>query len=281
MRKCVTPRSARPLSTPLFICLALALSFLVFSPAASAHTAQQLVGPKEFYLALGNSLSFGYQPDLDFDDGYANDFFRDLQAHGVTSSANLGCPGETSETFINGGCPLPLLRKYPYIGAQLNTAVHYLSSHRGEVSPVTLDIGANDVLPDINAKTCQINTAKFAADLSRVDANVRQIILPKLRAAMTVNGVVTGDIVMMNLYDPYQNICPTTVPLVKLINQHLAADVTGQATIVDVYSQFGGDAVPNPHICTYTWICSPFKDIHPHDAGYSVIAHAFEVGTGY
>src|SRR2546425_10145900 len=77
-----------------------------------------------------------------------------------------------------------------------------------------------------------------------------------------------------NYYDPFQNICPNSVPMVQTINQHLANDVRGFGIIVDVFSAFGGAAVPNPKICTYTWICSPppGPDIHPTDQGYSVIA---------
>jgi lysophospholipase L1-like esterase len=261
--------------------MVLALGLLVIAPTATAHAAQRLVGPKKDYLAVGNSLTFGFQPDLDFNDGFVNDFYSNLQAHGVQADANMGCPGETSVTFIHGGCPYPYLRKYPYVEPQLNAAVEYLSAHRGLVSPVTLDIGANDLLPDINAKTCQIDTTKFASDLATVDANLTQVILPQLHAALMVNGVLTGDLVMMNLYDPYQNLCPATLPYVKEANQHLVADMANFGTIVDVYSQFGGDATPNPNICSYTWICSAFKDIHPHDAGYSAITRAFELGTGY
>src|SRR5216684_5678462 len=64
-----------------------------------------LVGPKQHYLALGDSLAFGFQPNGDFTHGYVPDFFQqDLQKDGVKDFLNLGCPGETSTTFITGGC---------------------------------------------------------------------------------------------------------------------------------------------------------------------------------
>jgi hypothetical protein len=37
----------------------------------------------------------------------------------------------------------------------------YLQAHAGRVSPVTLDIGAIDVLPDPNPLTCVVNVNKF------------------------------------------------------------------------------------------------------------------------
>jgi len=269
---------------PLIVSTLLALCLLLLpTPAALASSTPRhasLVGPKQYYLALGDSLAFSYQPDLDFIHGYVDDFFSNLKGHGLQQLANMGCPGETSATMINGGCPYPFLRKYPYIGAQLAAAVNYLHGHAGKVSPVTLDIGANDLLPDINTSSCTISST-FSNDLANLDANLTGTILPQLKAALKVNNVVTGDLVMMNYYDPYQNICPDTVPYIQQINQHLASDVSGYGIIVDVFNAFGGAHVPNKNICTYTWMCSIFNDIHATTRGYSVIATTFENGTGY
>ena len=238
-----------------------------------------LVGPKARYLALGDSLAFGLQPDADFSHGYTDVFMSNLSQHGVKYLANLGCPGETSSTFINGWCPYSFLRKYPYAGSQLAAAIAYLKSYRGQVSPVTLDIGAGDLQKDIDTSTCSISSS-FTAHLEAIDANVHSI-LRQLRAAMTINGHMTGDILLMNYYDPDQNICPNTVPYIRLLNRHLAIDVQGYGSIVDVFAAFGGASVPNGNICNYTWMCSIFKDIHSTSQGYSVIAGAFENDTGY
>jgi lysophospholipase L1-like esterase len=265
---------------PLLFCL---LIGFVFTPvlAASAHHARVVVGPKKYYLALGDSLAFGFQPDLNFADGYASDFHVNLKAYGVIARADLGCPGETSNTFINGRCPYSLLHKYFYQGAQLKAALSYLAAHQGQVSPVTLDIGANDILSDLNASTCMPDVGKFTADLAALDANLKQVILPRLSGALTVNGVVTGDLVVMNYYDPYQNLCPNTLPYLEELNQHLTADVADYGSIVDVFNAFGGASIPNPNTCSYTWICSIFKDVHASSRGYGVIARAFEAEMGY
>jgi lysophospholipase L1-like esterase len=281
-------RAYRRMVLPFMFAL---LLLFIFAPSALAASHPQgkshhaagpsLVGPKGRYLALGDSLAFGYQPDLNFDDGYVDDFFSNLQGHGVAHLANMGCPGETSITFLNGKCPYPFLRKFPYVGSQLNAALAYLHVYAGQVSPVTLDIGANDITRDINTSNCTINQQQFQKDLATLDKNLTQTILPQLHAALTVNGQVTGDLVMMNYYDPFQNKCPATVPMTETVNQHLAADVSGFGSIVDVFTAFGGAATPNPHICPYTWMCSIFKDIHATDTGYRVIANTFEQGTGY
>lgn len=276
----------RRLVTPLLLIIPAVLTlsmFLLSAPAVfAAATLQQssLVGPKQYYMALGDSLAFSFQPDLDFSQGYVDDFFSNLQQHGVKQLANLGCPGESSTTMINGGCPYAFLRKYPYTGAQLAAAVSFLRSHSGQVSPVTLDIGADDLLPAINTSNCTISSS-FNADLATLDANLSGTILPQLKAALTVNGIVTGDLIVMNYYDPYQNICPSTVPNVQEINQHIVNDVRGYGILVNVFGAFGGAKVPNKNICTYTWMCSIFTDIHATTTGYSVIATAFENRAGY
>ncbi len=259
------------------------LTFFATKPAvaAASHSRRSsLVGPKQHYLALGDSLAFGLQPNGDNSHGYVVDFFeQDLQKDGVKDFLNLGCPGETSTTFITGGCPAA-----PSSPPQLLSALAYLHANAGTVSPVTLDIGANDVLRDTNPSTCEVNVSGFNHDLATLDSNLKGTILPALLGALTVNGQLTGDLVMMNYYDPFQNICPNTVPFTEEENQHLANDVSRFGSIVDVFDAFGGAKVPNPHICKYTWMCvaPPLgPNIHPTDKGYELIADTFDKGTGF
>jgi len=265
---------------PVLLAFSLALALTPSAFATSSAASPALVGPKAYYLAVGDSLGFGFQPDLDFVHGYANYFYADLKNHGVQHYDNLACPGETSSTMINGGCPYPFLRKYLYTGPQLKAAVNYLHKHAGQVSPVTLDIGANDLIPGLNSSNCSISSS-WASDLAALDYNVTQVILPQLVAALTVNGQVTGDLLLMNYYDPYQNLCPNTLPYIQQINAHLAADAAGFATLVDVFNPLGSAASPNPSLCSETWICSAFEDIHAKDAGYKIMADAFIQTVGY
>lgn len=266
------------LSLPIVLVLSLALLFVPSVSAASASPA--IVGPRANYIAAGDSLAFGYQPDLDWVHGYSNFFYSNLQKHGETDYDNYGCPGETSATFIKGGCPFAVLKKTLYVGAQLPAVVHFLHTHAGTVSPLTLDIGANDLTPDINTSNCTVS-AKWNSDLAIVDSNLTQIILPQLVDALTVNGKRTGDLLLMGYYDPFQNICPNSLPFIEQLNAHLRTDAGGFATFVDVFTPFGGATTPNPNICNFTWMCSSFHDIHSKDQGYSVIASAFENTVGY
>src|SRR5437763_9644375 len=103
-------RCFRPLYSGALPVLVAVLVLAVYTPTSAATT----VGPKAYYLALGDSLAYGYQPDGDIVHGYADDFYTDLQPHGTMSLTNLACPGETSGTFIHGGCPYWWTRKTIY-----------------------------------------------------------------------------------------------------------------------------------------------------------------------
>lgn len=233
----------------------------------------------KFYLALGDSLAFGYQPNLHWRHGYTDILGNSLvQKFGFEEVANMACNGETSITMLSGACPYKTIRKYQYKGSQLEAALDYINARKGQVKVITLDMGANDLTGDENYTTCTLNQPKFMADLARVDINLSKVILPRLYNALLLNGQLTGQIVMMNYYDPFQNICPNSVTETNLVNQHLAIDVARFGTIVNVFDAFGGVTTPNPHICHLTWMCNngSTPDIHATDKGYDVIADLFQ-----
>lgn len=271
----------------LVLAVALAVTFSVsFSRPVRAAT---LVGPKSFYLALGDSLGLGFQPNGDNNHGYADDFFANLQSHGTTFLENLSCSGETTITMINGGCIDAIQNKVHYAGSQLQAAVNFLHLHAGQVSPVTLDIGADNFLlhNDVNtsnAPNCTLSS-NFSSDLARVDADLTQTILPQLTAALTVNGQRTGDLIIPNYYDPEQNLCPNLVSVTQEVNQHIANDASSfNVTMVDIFTAFGGPATPNPNINTLTWMSSNFPlalAIHPRSVGYQLMATTIEQTVGY
>src|SRR5437667_12810640 len=97
-RRLVVPITLAVLVLCAFAPAALAVSNGSTQPKSSTVLKQQ-------YLALGDSLAFGVQPNGDFTHGYVNDLFQVLQNEGTQKVTNYGCPGETSTTFITGGCP--------------------------------------------------------------------------------------------------------------------------------------------------------------------------------
>jgi lysophospholipase L1-like esterase len=93
------------------VALAFALSAFVLAPV-SAHAAAP---PTTTYLALGDSISFGYSEERFnlhfptespsyFEEGFTNDFVKDLAKNSEVGKSirlvNDACPGETSEGLI-------------------------------------------------------------------------------------------------------------------------------------------------------------------------------------
>lgn len=274
-------RAWRFIGLSLLLVLALAgVDLLVLS----ANNPIQAFDP-HYYMALGNSLSFGYQPNFDFSSGFADDIYNDLhKVNLATAVVNYGCAGETTGTMINGGCAGRFAHKGSYTGSQLQAAVDFLTNarHQGRVSPVTLEIGANDVFSDFNESTCS-KGSNADADLATMDANLTETILPALTKALTTSrGVRAGDLHMLNYYNPFAYVCSNSAQFVHILNDHLQADAAKfRVSVVDVYTAFGGDTDSASKVCTYTWMCDPrFHDIHPTNAGYRKIADAVEQALG-
>lgn len=238
---------------------------------------------KHYYLALGDSLAFGFQPDFNWDQGYAEQWWPELQRHGSRAFLDYGCNGATTQDFIHGTCPFARVRHSYFTGSQLGAAVAFLKAHPGQVSPVTLDIGADDMLPKINASDCTVSHTWDNA-LATVNRDLTQTILPQLTQAMTnAQGQRTGDLWMLNYYNPYENTCPRDAGYIKQVNQDLARDAAQFGIqVVNIYQAFGGDAHPNPKLCPLTWRCGLLQQsVHPNTTGYSIITHALERTAGY
>ena len=122
--------------------------------AAPAHAAS---GGAQYYVAPGTSLAVGIQPaengmNQRAHEGYADQLYRLLRLTRLRPRpqlVKLGCPGETSETLIAGGL---CTYSAPAV-SQLEEAAAFLEAHRGAVTLVTIDIGANDLLPCTDVRT--------------------------------------------------------------------------------------------------------------------------------
>ena len=110
------------------------------------------------YLALGDSVAFGYSPLVDPSDphnfsGYPTTAARMLKE----SLTNAACPGETSGHFIDlkasdNGCSAfraNFLLHVAYSGTQLEFADSFLQSHP-TTQLVSINIGANDLFLLVN-----------------------------------------------------------------------------------------------------------------------------------
>jgi lysophospholipase L1-like esterase len=240
-----------------------------------------------YYLALGDSLAFGYQPTRVFDQGYVNQLYATLHAENPRLAlTNLGCPGETSGSLRFGGvCP------YPGGASQLDTALAFLHAHPGRVRLITLDIGANDVDGCVTASG--IDQTCIAQGLLAITVNVSAIVA-QLRAAAPY-----ATIVGLTYYDPTlaawlggpagQALARDSLPVIHRLNRLLStlfaagrfrvADVAGAFSTDDMTTLVNGVPLDVVRICQWTWMCAPAPlgpDIHANQAGYGVIARAID-----
>ncbi|HEV3094918.1 MAG TPA: SGNH/GDSL hydrolase family protein [Solirubrobacteraceae bacterium] len=263
---------------------ALLAAIVLLLPVPGAGAAKQ----QRSYLALGDSLAFGYQqakfnslfPNEDpaaFDAGYVDDFGHFLlKTHRDTSVVNDGCPGETTDSFIEGPCRYQLAfpLHHPYMGAptssQLSDALAYLNAHPGTVSPITLDIGANDALGVIEG-TCHNEPACIAAHAPALFEHIATnlgAILADLRGAAP-----QAKIVVLGLYNPFGMTIAGGDELTAALNEVIRNVATAaQARFADPLPIFNPPgAREQPTICLLTNMCTPLTDIHPTDLGYEVL----------
>lgn len=249
-------------------------------PSAPVTAADNATG---WYLALGDSLSVGYQPTdpLDKRGGYTGPVLDALRADDPkTQLRNLGCAGATTTSLMGEDrCSYDQ-------GSQLAAAVEFLEAHKGNVDLVTIDVGANDVTP------CARPTINVPCVIGAVGAVQRNLttILAQLRAA---TGPDT-EIIVLNYYNPFlaawltgqagQVVAAQSSALLPVLNGAVAAaaasagaDVADVATAfrssdtTPVASAFGTVPTNVATICALTWMCTR-SDIHANDAGYAVLA---------
>jgi lysophospholipase L1-like esterase len=260
--------------------------------SASASPPPRLTPPKSYYLALGDSIAYGFQtskalaglpPDA-FNTGYADLFaaqLRQLRPHIAT--VNYSCPGESTTTFL-----LPCIWKTSghalhndYPGSQLGAALAFLAGHRGKVSPITLSLNgndANDFLLTCPPGDLACLRAGAPAAIAAYQARLTSI-LRHLRAAAP-----DAEIIVVGAYDPDIGAFTFADPLFTQLNQaQQAAAAAVRARFADPFPAFnpqGDPAAETAAICTLTLLCSQ-GDGHPSDAGYRALAGIIWAASGY
>jgi lysophospholipase L1-like esterase len=197
---------------------------------------------------------------------------------------NYACPGESTKTFIAGGCPgrgdVKGLHD-TYKGAQLTAALVFLRAHSGKVGPITLTLWGNDLFEDF-APTCNGDLvcvkSHARAGLARLATRLTTIVSRLRTAAPTAEIILTGawnfDVEQYAQADPLFRSIDATIARVAAL---------GRARVAKMYPVFdpaGSLAVKKARICKLTFICTK-GDPHPTDAGYRAMAGAFWAASGY
>jgi lysophospholipase L1-like esterase len=268
---------------------------LIIAPAM-AQNGPNAGSNNDGYLALGDSLPFGYNPlvqppDLSDYFGYASI----ISAITQNTLTNASCPFETTGTFRFGGttadgafgCPvwrtLSGLKKplfVSYSGAQIDYATSFLQSHPN-THLVTIQLGGNDLgdlqLSCHGAPACE--GLGLPTTLAQVGTNLGTTVA-SIRAAG-----YSGPIVLVNYYAfNYLNVTQTTA--FGLLAQTIAA-VAAASTNVKVADAFKAFALVsarfNGDTCaaglriklnSFNPQTGDTCDVHPTLAGHAVLAGA-------
>ena len=275
--------------------LALAVAAAATFTACSASPAAR-PATTSYYLALGDSLAQGVQPDANGTSvataqGYPDQVYAALRAgHPGLRLVRLGCPGETTKSMMRGG-----LCRYG-AGSQLAAATAFLRAHRGHVWQVTLDIGAND--PENSASqpsiaelaSCVRQAPKAAANLTAILASLRAAAGPRVRIvgmsyylpalAEWRSGMVGHAVAWLSEKAAlaYNNLLVLAYDRAGI----KVADVFGAFATTDFghsTAVSGMGSLPRnvARICQWTWECAPpprGPNQHANLAGYRVIASA-------
>jgi lysophospholipase L1-like esterase len=265
--------------------LALAAALLVATRTATSGTSERPVyqPPQSYYLALGDSMAYGFQPTKKpgaspalFHTGYVDVFAARLRTLSPKIQVvNYGCPGESTVTFVGDSCP-GLADGFklhdPFRGPQLEAVKSFLRAHPGQVSPITLTLWGGDLAP-LSAKGKRAPKA-IAAFGSRFAA-----ILKQLRAAAPA-----AEIIVSGAWDPEADRLAQTESLYRSVDWAIErAAAASRVRVANMFAALNGPGNverQKARLCTLTFFCSK-GDPHPTNAGYRAMANAFFAASGY
>jgi lysophospholipase L1-like esterase len=264
-------------------------------PSITPHTA---ITKGSGYLALGDSVTFGYEepqvvPAPNYADASSFIAYPEMLGKELhLTVANAACSGETSSSLIDataqsngcesrpGGGPgyrtnFPL--HVSYSGSQLAYAVGYLKKHK-KVRLVSLMIGANDffVCQETTADKCSTLTEQSGV-ISTLEKNVATIL-----TAIRKQAKYNGQIVILNYY-ALNYADQTAAGQSALLNQSVdgaarpfhveIADGFGELEAAAAHS--GGNSCTAGLLTQLSGASTPCG-IHPSFAGQALLAQAVE-----
>lgn len=264
-----------------FAALTIAASLLLTGGASQAS-------PGHPYLALGDSVSFGYITQAGFEYRNPDNFIGFPvyvgQALGMTPT-NASCPGETttgftSATGADNGCR-PFKANFPlhtdYSGTQMDFATAFLKAHRN-TKLVTIQLGANDAF--LLQSQCKNDPTCVAAGLPALLGSISSNMNGIFRALSAAH--FHGRLIVVNYYSlDYTDAAGTG--LTQLLNQAITSHARADGAIVaDAFSAFQQAAASaGGQTCAAGLLnASPQNqftcDVHPSQSGQQLLAQAVE-----
>jgi lysophospholipase L1-like esterase len=259
---------------------------LIAGPASAASTSNH--NPNN-YLALGDSVPFGYNPLLvtpgvnpNVFVGYpelASDLFRPRK-----KLFNASCPGETSTSLITGTRPDNGCQDYrqfisslhvAYSGSQLAFAESYLAANP-RTGLVTMMIGVNDLFALVDSCGGSTNVACIEAGLPGVLSTLSRnltTIYAGLRAAGFDGELLAVTYYSLNYADPVGTgaIAEINATLASVTEAFAGKVADGFGEFQQAASAFGGDSCAAGLLIRLT---PTTCNIHPSPAGAALLADA-------
>ena len=227
------------------------------------------------YLALGDSLPFGYNPLVDPPDAAQYVGYPERAAARLKLAlTNASCPGQTSSGFIkttgtDNGCfgfrQLEGAMHTAYSGSQLQFAVSFLRTHP-HTKLVTLTLGANDLILCPNACAAQADFDQF---LTTYERNLRTIL-------MAIRKVYHHQLLAVTYYSPdYRNqdfnsaLSALNAVTTRVIRQFHGTTADGFTAFATIAARSGGDTCAAGLLIR---LPDNTCDIHPSAFGARILA---------
>ena len=246
------------------------------------------------YVALGDSVTFGYQEPQVLP---APNYFSAASFPGYPEQvgtalhltvANFSCPGETAASLVNdtapsNGCENGYRKLYPlhvrYTGSQLAAAVAYLRAHPG-VRLVSLMIGANDLFR-CQAAPGGCTPARLRTTLEAISADVRQTL-----SAVRGRAGYHGQIVILNYFSLDYGVAEVSAFSLSLNRAQDSAARPFDVRIANGYSEFKAAASrfgASPCLAGLITQLGAYGTcgVHPSYAGQALLAKAVTTATQF
>jgi len=253
-----------------FLSLALILQLLALPAFASAESSYKPIAaaPAISYLALGDSLAAGINPEGQLGKGYSDFLAETLQDANLALSFNKGFsyPGYTTADILKD---LQSNVTKPVVGSGHEDNEAELQQSVASATIITISAGANDVLPYVKVDSStgipDINLLQLTAAVQKVGVNYNEI----LKAIYELNP--NAQVYVMGYYNPFPHLAAEVQPqIAQLLGGLNGAIQSGMKGTSAVY-------VPTNDLIAkdYDAYLPNSSNIHLSEAGYQVVADAF------
>jgi lysophospholipase L1-like esterase len=245
------------------------------------------------YLALGDSVAFGYVPPQAVPApnylvahsfiGYPEYLAQQLSER----VSNASCPGETTASLLDAGAqsngcenspgsPVGYRTVFPlhveYQGSQMEYALHYLAAHH-HTRLVTIDIGANDAFLCQETTPDHCSPAELVGVAGQITSNLRTIFHDLRKVADYQGPIVVLTYYSLSYSDPVAvagaNFLDTVIARVTTASGGIVAD--GFGAFQGPSTAFGGDPCAAGLLIK---LPDGTCNIHPSPTGQQLLAAA-------